>query len=164
MYEPIQQLMADGEYRKALDHLSRILRKRPDDKAARKLEYLCKEMIHIQNACGDEPEQKNEISVEEYVSVHFRRIMKKICHWMFYLLNKLPGQWQKKIKADRFRVWEIHFTLDSDSQKDWLWELLFWDTKRRVTVFASLIVVLLLFVEFVENVRKNQYVIVSKSD
>ena len=143
-YKPIRQLMADGEFSKALDHLVRILQKNPDDKDARQLEYTCREMIHIQNACGDKPEQKNEISVEEYVSVHFRRIMKKICHWMFYLLNKLPGQWQKKIKADRFRVWEIHFTLDSDSQKDWLWELLFWDSKRRITVFASLITAILL--------------------
>ena len=63
---------------------------------------------------------------------------------MFYLLNKLPLKWQQKLKTDRFRVWEIHFTLDSDSQKDWLWELLFWDAKRRKMVFASLIVVLLL--------------------
>ena len=143
-YKPIRQLMADGEFSKALDHLARILQKNPDDKEAKQLEYTCREMIHIQNACGDEPEQKNEISVEEYVSVHVRRIMKKICHWMFYLLNKLPLKWQQKMKADRFRVWEIHFTLDTDSQKDWLWELLFWDAKRRVTVFASLIVVLLL--------------------
>lgn len=63
---------------------------------------------------------------------------------MFYLLNKLPLKWQQKLKTDKFRVWEIHFTLDSDSQKDWLWELLFWDAKRRKMVFASLIVVLLL--------------------
>ena len=143
-YKPIRQLMADGEFSKALDHLVRILQKNPDDKEARQLEYTCREMIHIQNACGDEPEQKNEISVEEYVSVHFRRIMKKICHWMFYLLNKLPLKWQQKLKTDRFRVWEIHFTLDSDSQKDWLWELLFWDAKRRITVFASLIATILL--------------------
>ena len=143
-YKPIRQLMADGEFSKALDHLVRILQKNPDDKEASQLEYTCREMIHIQNACGDEPEQENEISVEEYVSVHFRRIMKKICHWMFYLLNKLPLKWQQKLKTDKFRVWEIHFTLDSDSQKDWLWELLFWDAKRRKMVFAFLIVVLLL--------------------
>ena len=143
-YKPIRQLMADGEFSKALDHLVRILQKNPDDKEAKQLEYTCREMIHIQNTCSDEPEQKNSISVEEYASVHFRRIMKKICHWMFYLLNKLPLKWQQKLKTDRFRVWEIHFTLDSDSQKDWLWELLFWDAKRRKMVFASLIVVLLL--------------------
>ena len=143
-YKPIRQLMADGEFSKALDHLVRILQKNPDDKEARQLEYTCREMIHIQNACGDDPKQKNDISVEEYISVHFRRIMKKICHWMFYLLNKLPLKWQQKIKADRFRVWEIHFTLDSDSSKDWLWELLFWDSKRRITVFASLITAILL--------------------
>ena len=76
--------------------------------------------------------------------LYLSNIMKKICHWMFYLLNKLPLQWQQKIKADRFRVWEIHFTIDSDSQKDWLWELLFWDAKRRKTVFTALIAAILL--------------------
>lgn len=143
-YKPIRQLMADGEFSKALDHLVRISQKNPDDKEAKQLEYTCREMIHIQNACSDEPEQKNAISVAEYTSVHFRRIMKKICHWIFYLLNKLPSKWQQKLKTDRFRVWEIHFTLDSDSQKDWLWELLFWDAKRRIIVFSSLIATILL--------------------
>ena len=136
--------MADGEFSKALDHIVRILQKNPDDKEARQLEYTCREMIHIQNACNDEPEQKNKISVEEYISVHFRRAMKKICHWIFYLLNKLPLNWQQKIKADRFRVWEIYFTHDTDSQKDWLWELLFWDSKRRITVFVTLTASILL--------------------
>jgi hypothetical protein len=143
-YKPIRQLMADGEFSKALDHLVRVLQKNPEDKEAKQLEYTCREMIQIQHVCNDTTEEKSEISVEEYLSVHFRRIMKKICHWMFHLLNKLPLQYQQKLKADRFRVWEIHFTLDADSQKDWLWELLFWDTKRRITVFASLIGVILL--------------------
>ena len=31
-YKPIRQLMADGEFSKALDHLVRILQKNPDDK------------------------------------------------------------------------------------------------------------------------------------
>lgn len=39
-YKSIQQLMADGEFRKALAHLSRILQKKPDDEDARKLEFL----------------------------------------------------------------------------------------------------------------------------
>ena len=143
-YKPIRLLMADGEFSKALDHLVRILQKNPDDKEAKQLEYTCREMIHIHNACEEESEQKNEISVAEYISVHFRRFMKKVCHFIFLLLNKLPPKWQLKIKADKFRMWEIHFTVDSDAQKDWLWELLFWDAKRRKMVFASLIVVLFL--------------------
>ena len=143
-YKPIRQLMAEGQFSKALDHLSRILQKAPDNEEVRQLEYTCREMIHIKNACKDEPEQKNAISTREYVSVHFRCAMKKICHWVFYLLTKLPLKWQQKIKADRFRAWEIRFTLDSDSQKDWLWELLFWDAKRRVIVFFSLIAIILL--------------------
>ena len=138
--------MADGEFSKALDHLVRILQKNPDDKEAKQLEYTCREMIHIQNACEDEDttDKKNAISVDEYLSVHYRRVIKKTCHWIFCLLNKLPIQWQQKIKADRFRIWEIQFTLDSDSQKDWLWELLFWDSKRRTIVFVSLIAAILL--------------------
>lgn len=39
-YKPIQQLMADGEFSKALDHLVRILQKNPDD--AKALQYLQK--------------------------------------------------------------------------------------------------------------------------
>ena len=136
--------MAEGEFSKALDHLARILQKNPEDKEAGQLEYTCREMIHIQNACEDGCEQENEISVREYASVHFRRNMKNLCHWMFCLLSKLPFEWQQKIRADRFRVWEIHFSVDSDTQKDWLWELLFWDTRRRRIVFSSLILVLLL--------------------
>ena len=143
-YKPIRQLMADGEFSKALDHLVRILQKNPEDKEAKQLEHACREMIHIQNACGDEPDEGNKISVEEYISVHFRRIMKKTCHWVFYLLTKLPLKWQQKLNAERFQALESHFTRDSDSQKDWLWELLFWDARRRITVFASLIAVLLL--------------------
>lgn len=142
-YKPIQHLMVQGEFRKALDHLERILKKNPGDKEAVRLEYLCREMIHIHSVCTEQTEQRKEISVSEYLSVHFRRIMGKICHVLFCLLNKLPEKWQKKVHADRFRVWEISFSIESDSEKDFVWESLFWDKKRRITVFASLIAVLL---------------------
>ena len=143
-YKAIRQLMAEGEFRMALDHLVRILQKHPDDKEARQLEFTCREMIHIQNACNDEPEPENDISVGEYAAVHFRRIMKKICRGSFSILNKLPPAWQQKIKPERFKLWEERFTVELDSQKDWMWELLFWDAKRRIIVFASLIAAILL--------------------
>ena len=143
-YKPIRQLMADGEFRKALDHITRVLQKNPQDKETLKLENICREMIHIQQVCTEEAEQKNEISVTEYISVHFRRLMKNLCHFCFLKMNLLPEKWQKILKTDRFRVWEVKFTLESDAGKDWLWELLFWDTKRRKNIFISLIVMLIL--------------------
>ena len=76
-YKPIRLLMADGEFSKALDHLVRILQKNPEDKEARQLEYTCREMIHIQNACEEDSGSSNAISVEEYIKVHARRLEEK---------------------------------------------------------------------------------------
>lgn len=144
-YKAIRLLMAEGEFRKALDHITRVLQKNPQDKEALKLENVCREMIHIQHACMEESEQKNEIPVTEYIAVHFRRLMKNLCHFCFLKMNLLPEKWQKILKIDRFRVWEEKFTPESDAGKDWLWELLFWDTKRRKNVFILLIIMLVLF-------------------
>ena len=138
-YRAVQQLMAEGEFRKAMDHLARVLQKNPNDLEAQRLEYTCREMVHIQSACADAPEEKKEISVEEYFSVHFRRSIRKICVFFFKLLCLLPEPLQKKLNADRFRIWELRFTLETDDQKDWLWELLFWDARRRMYVFISLV-------------------------
>ena len=143
-YKPIRQLMAEGEFRKAMDHIARILQKNPDDPEAKQLEYTCREMVHIQNSCEEDTARPNEISVEEYITVHFRRIMKQICRFIFVLLSKLPSAWRQRLYADRFRVWEISFTIDEDVQKDWLWELLFWDARRRMTAIISLLAVVLL--------------------
>ena len=43
-YKPIRQLMAAGEFRKALDHISRILQKNPDDWDAKLLYGTCRMM------------------------------------------------------------------------------------------------------------------------
>ena len=143
-YKSIQQLMADGEFRKALAHLSRILQKKPDDEDARKLEFLCREIIHIQESCREKTSGQKEISVEEYITVHYRRLMKKVCSFVLLLLNKLPEKWQKKLWMDRFKIWKFHFTAENDSQKDMMFELLFWDNDRRKIVFSVLSGILLL--------------------
>ena len=147
-YKAIRLLMAEGEFRKALDHITRILQKNPQDKEALKLENVCREMIHIQQICTEESEQKNEISVTEYIAVHFRRMMKNLCRFCFQIMNFLPEKWQRMLKIDRFRVWEVKFTLESDAGKDWLWELLFWDAKRRKCIFIFLSVLLLFCIIF----------------
>ena len=136
--------MADGEFSKALDHIARILKKNPDDQEAKQLEYTCREMIHIQNACEEDPERKNDISVDEYVTVHARRLVKKLCRLAFTVLTRLPEGWQKKLNTQRLLEMEKRYTVETDSQKDWMWELLFWDTRRRITVFSFLIAALLL--------------------
>ena len=143
-YKTIQQLMAEGEFRKARKLLAELLQKNPDDKAAKQLEFTCREMLRIQDDCMETPKEKNDISVQEYFSVHFRKAMKAFCSFAGRTLSKLPPSWQQKISADRFKTWKENFTVEADSQKDWLWELLFWDAKRRMILFSSLIAALLL--------------------
>ena len=69
--------------------------------------------------------------------------MKFLCRMVRQLLDKLPETWRQKLKPERLKTWEQHFTVDTDSQKDWLWELLFWNVKRRFILFAALIIFLL---------------------
>ena len=139
--------MANGEFRKASEHLSGILKMNPDDKEALQLAHTCREMIHIQNVCSENDDvPESRISAEEYFSVHYRRIMKKLCHCVFYLISLLPSALQQKINPERFSSLENHYTVETDSQKDWLWEMLFWDARRRLILFSSLIVLILLSV------------------
>ena len=142
-YKAVRQLMAEGEFSKALDHLVRILKKNPHDQEALQLEYTCREMIHIQDACEEDPRQKNSISVEEYITVHSRRFMKKLCHLIARMLSRMPGKWQQKFSPAKWLELEKSFTVETDSQKDWVWELLFWDARRRMFVFISLSLILL---------------------
>ena len=97
-----------------------------------------------QTSPHDEPVQRNEISVAEYTAVHFRRTMKAVCRFYLTLLERLPANWQRRLWRDRVQEWEARFTVAADSQKDWLWEVLFWDTRRRVIVFSTLGFLLLL--------------------
>ena len=143
-YQTIKELMAAGEFRKAQEYLAGVLQKNPDEQEAKQLEFTCLEMLRIQSACEEKPEEKNNISVQEYFSVHFRRVMKAVCRFAELGASKLPPSWQKKINAARFKEWKDNFTLEADAQKDWLWELLFWDAKRRMILFSSLIGALLL--------------------
>lgn len=141
--------MANGEFREASKHLSGILKNHPDDKEALQLAHTCREMIHIQNACSENnASPETRISAGEYFSVHYRRIMKKLCHFVFQLITLLPSALQQKIDPERFNSLENHYTVETDSQKDWLWEMLFWDARRRAILFTSLIVLILLFVSF----------------
>lgn len=142
-YKAIRQLMAAGEFRKALKHISGILQKNPNDSEAEELEAVCRNMVHIQEDCSGENETQTEkISAEEYFSVHFRRFMARSCRMIFSFLSRLPEKYQRSLKVDKFRLWEIKYTLESDAEKDLLWELLFWDSRRRRILFTSLIAVI----------------------
>ena len=82
--------MADGEFSQALEQLNGLLQQFPDDPEIRSLEYSCCEMVRLQAVSAEMPGTKNEISVKEYVAVHFRKFMRKLCCTLIEVLHKLP--------------------------------------------------------------------------
>ena len=121
-YQNIRDLITRGEFRPALERLEEILEKEPEDLEAQQLHYTCSEVLRIQNtgvgADDEESEmESDEVSVREYLTAHFRHPARKVCRFIFLALSRVPEKWRKKLKADRFRVWEIALTVNADAVK-----------------------------------------------
>ncbi|MBR7138783.1 MAG: sel1 repeat family protein [Lentisphaeria bacterium] len=149
-YQNIRDLITRGEFPPALEQLEEILEKEPEDLEAQQLHYTCSEVLRIQNtgvgADDEESEmESDEVSVREYLTAYFRQPARKVCRFIFLALSRVPEKWRKKLKADRFRMWEIALTVNADAEKDWYRELLFWNSRRRMTALLFCSGLLLLF-------------------
>ncbi len=137
-YKAIRKLMIQGHFETASEHLLRVLEKKPNDREALDLENTCRKMLDIIHSFEADPVDCTEISAANYFSARFKQLLGALCRQIIAVLDKLPESYRQKLGREYFVRCGGKFAGGDDGQQDWRLESLFWDSRRRRTLFIAL--------------------------
>jgi len=146
-YSAIQKLMQENRWEDAHALLKKVLESHPGDTDALRLAQTCKTMLEIEKSLLSEEQLTDEkITVSEYFSVYAVHVLKRLCSFVVAGLSFLPEKLQRFFHKEKFETWTQQFDKRSQPEKNWMWDLMFWDSRRRRILFASIGGILVLFV------------------